>query len=174
MDYAQIIRKDTDEPVDIANAAGEPYIVDNPNNPFVTKNELPEAPTTPTHETKVIDLETLDIEGVSGTLSYIIVQLTPQVSDVSIWGEVLTDETVTANSFNILSTVVEPLFARFIGVVEKVALNVHADGTLAMLPYRYDENGLTINIQTTDPQQVTFQDRLFLVGDEAAQEDGEQ
>ena len=117
------------------------------------------------HETKVIDLSTLGIAGISGTLSWIIVHLSQFVSDISVWGEIITDTQVQAGEFNILSLADEPLFDRFVGVVEKVALNIHTDGTLAMLPYRYDEDGMTITIQQTDVMQVTLQDRLFLVAE---------
>jgi hypothetical protein len=277
MDYAQIIRNDTNTPVNLADEAGNPYAANDPQNPLIGQNELTQAinaeaqarqqqvteaitteaqarqgqintvngeidktnavlagvhtttlegallnrtagenvsvprslfadstvfmagktlvfdadetqavfigddPETdgnillltkttktpaPTHEVNVIDLASLGIAGLSGTLSWIVVNLSPQVSDASIWGTIITDDTVEAGYNTLLTVDDEPLFERFVGVVEKVALNIPADGEIGMLPYKYDENGLTLFIQKDGMQQsVSFQDRLFFVAE---------
>ena len=114
------------------------------------------------HEVKSIDLSALNITGLSGELSWILVHLSPFVSDISIWGSVTTDTTIDGGYHNVLTVTDEPLFDRFVGVVEKVALNMPED-VLMVLPYKYNENGLTIYIRDILEQTITFQDRLFLV-----------
>jgi len=241
MDYAQIIRQDTNTPVNLANADGAPYAAENAvvkpqssetqvidsdialasNKQIFGTNaaeqqkallslrtytdgdgnvtaEQAEFGSTATHanfnstdrptvelagqaekeevaflsdiegrnahEVGVVDLASLGIAGLSGTLSWIVVELSPLVSDISVWGNISTDSTITAGYHNILTLTDEPLFARFVGVVEKVALNIPADDQIGMLPYKYDENGMTLYIQKDGMQQsVSFQDRLFLI-----------
>jgi len=241
MDYAQIIREDTNTPVNLANAYGTPYAAedavvkpqssetqiidgdiafannkqifgtnaagqqkallslqtytDNDGNITAEQAEFGSTAThanfnsadRPTveiqgkqdkeevaflsdlegrnaHEIRFVDLGSLGIAGLSGMLSWIVVELSPLVADISVWGNISTDSTITAGYHNILTLTDEPLFERFVGVVEKVALNIPADDQIGMLPYKYDENGMTLYIQKDGMQQsVPFQDRLFLV-----------
>ena len=127
-------------------------------------SDLPPAPTYPTHEINVLDLATLDITGLSGTLSWIIVHLSSVVSDISIWGEITTEDTIATGEHVILTPTDEPLLERFVGTVGKVALNLY-ENDLSMQAYKFDENGLTLNVNEAIEKTVTFQDRLFLVAE---------
>jgi hypothetical protein len=110
------------------------------------------------HEIKT---KTISNAQFTANLSWIIVELTPSVSLVSFFGTI----TVSGNTGGLVPAITladEPLFSRFVGNVDKIALpNASVD---SLIGYEYSGSGLQVDTSMGINGAVyNLQDVLFFV-----------